>query len=138
MPRPYTPPDFSGLGDDVLVSSSDWSPLLYADQAFLKPTIASWTDEQLSDYAVGCIVKMGAPGVRHLCRSGCAGRASAADYPLANRFDEVDTLVVLDNVLVPWEDVFFTATPVQPHIFVAPCSIIPRSPMSCASSTPPI
>jgi len=34
----------------------------YADQAFLKPTIASWTDEQLSDYAVGCIVKM---GVRH-------------------------------------------------------------------------
>jgi 4-hydroxyphenylacetate 3-monooxygenase len=24
----------------------------YADQAFLKPTIASWTDEQLSDYAV--------------------------------------------------------------------------------------
>ena len=79
----------------------------YADQAFLKPTIASWTDEQLSDYAVGCIVKMGAPGVKHLCRSGFAGRASAADYPLANRFDEIDTLVVLDNVLVPWEDVFF-------------------------------
>jgi len=79
----------------------------YADQAFLKPTIASWTDEQLSDYAVGCIVKMGAPGVRHLCRSGFAGRASAANYPLANRFDEIDTLVVLDNVLVPWEDVFF-------------------------------
>jgi len=79
----------------------------YADQAFLKPTIASWTDEQLSDYAVGCIVRMGAPGVRHLCRSGFAGRASRADYPLANRFDEIDTLVVLDNVLVPWEDVFF-------------------------------
>jgi 4-hydroxyphenylacetate 3-monooxygenase len=79
----------------------------YADQAFLKPTIASWTDEQLSDYAVGCIVKMGAPGVKHLCRSGFAGRASAADYPLANRFDEIDTLVVLDDVLVPWEDVFF-------------------------------
>src|SRR5215467_3602056 len=31
----------------------------YADQAFLKPTIASWTDEQLSDYAVGCIVCAG-------------------------------------------------------------------------------
>ena len=46
-------------------------------------------------------------GFKHLCRSGFAGRASAADYPLANRFDEVDTLVVLDDVLVPWEDVFF-------------------------------
>jgi 4-hydroxyphenylacetate 3-monooxygenase len=79
----------------------------YADQAFLKPTIAAWTDEQLSDYAVGCIVKMGAPGVRHFCRSSFAGRTSAADYPLTNCFDEIDTLVVLDNVLVPWEDLFF-------------------------------
>jgi 4-hydroxyphenylacetate 3-monooxygenase len=78
----------------------------YADQAFLKPTVGAWTDEELSDYAVGCIVKMGAPGVKHLCRSGFAGR-NAADYPLASRFDEVDTLLVLDNVLIPWEDVFF-------------------------------
>ena len=39
-----------------------------ADQAFLKPTIASWTDEQLSDYAVGCILRVGAAGVRHLCQ----------------------------------------------------------------------
>jgi len=79
----------------------------YADQAFLKPTIGAWSDEQLSNYAVGCIVRMGAPGVKHLCRSSFAGRGSAADYPLASRFDEVDTLVVFDNVLVPWEDVFF-------------------------------
>jgi 4-hydroxyphenylacetate 3-monooxygenase len=79
----------------------------YADQAFLKPTIGAWSDEQLSDYAVGCILRMGAPGVRHLCRSGFAGRGNPADYPLASRFDEIDTLLVLDNVLVPWEDVFF-------------------------------
>ena len=79
----------------------------YADQAFLKPTVGAWTDEELSDYAVGCIVKMGAPGVKHLCRSGFAGRGDPADYPLASRFDEVDTLLVLDNVLIPWEDVFF-------------------------------
>jgi 4-hydroxyphenylacetate 3-monooxygenase len=79
----------------------------YADQAFLKPTLGAWTDEELSDYAVGCIVRMGAPGVKHLCRSGFAGRGNPADYPLASRFDEVDTLLVLDNVLIPWEDVFF-------------------------------
>jgi len=78
----------------------------YADQAFLKPTAGAWTDDQLSDYAVGCIVRMGAPGVRHLCRSGFAGR-DPADYPLASRFDEVDTLLVFDDVLIPWEDVFF-------------------------------
>jgi len=53
----------------------------YADQAFLKPTIASWTGEQLSDYAVGCIVNMGSPGVKHLCRSGFAGRAPITRSP---------------------------------------------------------
>ncbi len=79
----------------------------YADQAFLKPTVGAWTNEQLSDYAVGGIVKMGAKGVKHIARSGFAGRASAADYPLANKFDEVDFLMVLDDVLIPWEDVFF-------------------------------
>src|SRR5262245_20214922 len=79
----------------------------YADQAFLKPTVGAWTNETLSDYAVGCIVKMGAPGVKHIARSGFAGRGSLADYPLASRFDEVDFLMVLDNVLIPWEDVFF-------------------------------
>jgi len=79
----------------------------YADQAFLKPTVGAWTNEKLSDYAVGCIVGMGAPGVKHIARSGFAGRGSAEDYPLANRFDEVDFLMVLDNVLIPWEDVFF-------------------------------
>ena len=79
----------------------------YAEQAFLKPTIASWGDDRLSDYAVGCIVRMNAPGVKHVCRTGFAGRAPAADYPLSNRFDEVDSLVVLDDVLIPWEDVLF-------------------------------
>jgi 4-hydroxyphenylacetate 3-monooxygenase len=79
----------------------------YADQAFLKPTIGAWANERLSDYAVGCILRMGAPGVKHIGRSGFAGRASAADYPLSNRFDEIDFLMVLDDVLVPWEDVFF-------------------------------
>ena len=79
----------------------------YADQAFLKPTYGAWVNDKLSDYAVGCIVKMGAPGVKHMCRAGFAGRGAAVDYPLANRFDEVEALVVFDDVLIPWEDVFF-------------------------------
>ena len=47
----------------------------YANQAFLKPTIANWGDAKLSDYALGFIVEMGAPGVKHICRTGFAGRA---------------------------------------------------------------
>ncbi len=79
----------------------------YSNQAFLKPTIANWGDAKLSDYALGCIVHMNAPGVKHICRTGFAGRAPADDYPLSNRFDEVDTLMVLDDVLIPWEDILF-------------------------------
>ncbi len=80
----------------------------YANQAFVKPTIGGWShNEKLSDYAVGFISPMNAPGMKHICRTGFAGRAPAKDYPLANRFDEVDSLIIFDNVMVPWEDVLF-------------------------------
>lgn len=79
----------------------------YANQAFVKPTIANWGDDKLSDYALGFICDMGAPGLKHICRTGFAGRAPERDYPLANRFDEVDTLLVFDDVLIPWENVLF-------------------------------
>ena len=79
----------------------------YSNQAFLKPTIANWGNSELSDYALGCIVKMNAPGVKHICRTGFAGRAPKADYPLSNKVDEIDTLMILDDVLIPWEDVLF-------------------------------
>ena len=79
----------------------------YANQAFTKPTIANWGDSALSDYAVGFICDLGSPGMKLICRTGFAGRASAEDYPLSNRFDEVDTLVIFDDVLVPWENVLF-------------------------------
>jgi len=79
----------------------------YADQAFTKPTIANWGNDELSDYAVGFIADMGAPGVRHICRSGFAGRGTIEDHPLSNRFDEIDTLVVFDDVEIPWENVLF-------------------------------
>ena len=79
----------------------------YANQAFVKPTIGDWGDTELSEYAVGFIVQMGAPRITHICRSGFAGRHSADDYPLSNRFDEVETMIVFDDVEIPWEDVFF-------------------------------
>src|SRR3954453_22040530 len=79
----------------------------YSNQAFTKPTIANWGDSELSEYAVGFIVDMGSRGMKHICRAGFAGRAPAADYPIANRFDEIDTLVVFDDVEIPWENVLF-------------------------------
>ncbi len=79
----------------------------YANQAFTKPTIANWGNDALSDYAVGFICDLGSPGLTFICRTGFTGRAPVEDYPLSNRFDEVDTLVIFDDVLIPWENVLF-------------------------------
>ncbi len=79
----------------------------YANQAFTKPTIANWGNEAYSDYAVGFICDLGSPGIRMICRTGFSGRAPKEDYPLSNRFDEIDALVIFDNVVIPWENVLF-------------------------------
>ena len=79
----------------------------YANQAFVKPTIANWGNSALSDYAVGFICDLSSANLKFICRTGFAGRAPAADYPLTNRFDEIDALVIFDDVLVPWENVLF-------------------------------
>jgi len=79
----------------------------YANQAFTKPTIANWGDSAYSDYAVGFICDLSSPRLKFICRTGFAGRAPRDDYPLSNRFDEVDTLVIFDDVLIPWENVLF-------------------------------
>jgi len=85
----------------------------YANQAFTKPTIANWGDAELSDYAVGFICDLSSPGLKFICRTGFGGasgacpRAAQENYPLANKFDEIDALVIFDNVLIPWENVLF-------------------------------
>ncbi len=79
----------------------------YANQAFTKPTIANWGNDAYSDYAVGFICDLGSPGIRMICRTGFSGRGPKEDYPLSNRFDEIDALVIFDNVLIPWENVLF-------------------------------
>jgi len=79
----------------------------YSNQAFVKPTIANWGNSELSDYALGFICDLGSPGLKFICRTGFAGRAPAEDYPLSNRFDEIDALVIFDDVQIPWENVLF-------------------------------
>jgi len=62
------------------------------------------------EFAVIFIVPMNAPGLKLLCRqsyemaAACVG--SPFDYPLSSRLDENDSILILDRVLVPWENVF--------------------------------
>jgi 4-hydroxyphenylacetate 3-monooxygenase len=59
------------------------------------------------NYAISVAIPCSAPGVRiYSRRSYAAGATSMFDYPLASRFDETDSLLVFDDVFVPWEHVF--------------------------------
>ncbi|MEV0001793.1 4-hydroxyphenylacetate 3-hydroxylase N-terminal domain-containing protein [Micromonospora sp. NPDC050980] len=62
------------------------------------------------EFALIATVPMGAPGVKLICRPSYSAAAAATgtpfDYPLSSRLDENDTILVLDKVLVPWENVF--------------------------------
>jgi 4-hydroxyphenylacetate 3-monooxygenase len=53
-------------------------------------------------------VPMDARGMKLLCRTSyeMAAAGSPFDYPLSSRFDENDAIMILDNVAVPWENVF--------------------------------
>jgi 4-hydroxyphenylacetate 3-monooxygenase len=61
-------------------------------------------------FAFVCIVPNDAPGLKLFCRpsyeltAGTTG--SPFDYPLSSRVDENDSIIVFDNVFVPWENVF--------------------------------
>lgn len=59
------------------------------------------------DYAISVVVPNNVRGLKIYTRRPYAlGASSVFDYPLSSRFDETDSLIVFDNVFVPWEQVF--------------------------------
>ncbi|MFF5179661.1 4-hydroxyphenylacetate 3-hydroxylase family protein [Micromonospora sp. NPDC000316] len=62
------------------------------------------------EFALVATVPMDAPGMKLICRPSYSATAavmgSPFDYPLSSRLDENDTILVLDKVLIPWENVF--------------------------------
>ncbi|MFE7131869.1 4-hydroxyphenylacetate 3-hydroxylase family protein [Streptomyces sp. NPDC057638] len=62
------------------------------------------------EFALIATIPTGAKGVKLICRPSYAATAavmgSPFDYPLSSRLDENDSILVLDEVLIPWEDVF--------------------------------
>ena len=63
--------------------------------------------EGAEDYAFSVVVPNNAPGLKIYSRRSYADDTQSTwDHPLANRFDETDSLIVFDDVVVPWEHVF--------------------------------
>jgi 4-hydroxyphenylacetate 3-monooxygenase len=59
------------------------------------------------DYAISCVMPINSPGLRVYPRRPYSTIATTEfDYPLSSHFDEIDSMVVFDDVFVPWEHVF--------------------------------
>ena len=81
----------------------------YSNQAFVKPTIGGWAgNEKLSDYAVSFICDMGASGLKHICRSGFAGRLRPSRIIRWQTGSMKLTHCSCSTMfLIPWENVLF-------------------------------
>ncbi|MGN7357253.1 4-hydroxyphenylacetate 3-monooxygenase, oxygenase component [Paenibacillus sp. SAF-054] len=76
------------------------------DEILVYPPASSYMPEEDNPRTFAFAVPNNLPGIRWICRESLAGGSSSYDYPLSSRFDEMDTLVLFDHVLVPWDRVF--------------------------------
>lgn len=92
---------------------------IYVQGARMVATLGAVADEMLmyclpgipesdADHALAFAVKVSEPGVRQICREPYAldGQRSDFDHPLSNNFEENDSLLIFNNVFVPWDRVF--------------------------------
>jgi 4-hydroxyphenylacetate 3-monooxygenase len=82
------------------------------------------------EFAVIFAVPMNAKGMKLICRPSYAYTAevmgSPFDYPLSSRLDENDSVMIMDNVLVPWENVFVYGDVDKINAFFPMSGFIPR------------
>ncbi|MFI6422861.1 4-hydroxyphenylacetate 3-hydroxylase family protein [Streptomyces sp. NPDC050842] len=81
-------------------------------------------------FALVATVPMDAAGMKLICRTSYTATAAAMgspfDYPLSSRLDENDTILVLDKVLIPWENVFVYGQPEKIRMFTGQSGFIER------------
>jgi two-component FAD-dependent monooxygenase len=82
-------------------------------------------------FALVATIPMNAHGMKLICRPSygamAAATASPFDYPLSSRFDENDTILVLDKVFIPWENVFIYGSFSKVRLFGERSGFLERS-----------
>ncbi|UOQ45997.1 4-hydroxyphenylacetate 3-monooxygenase, oxygenase component [Halobacillus salinarum] len=60
-----------------------------------------------NEFAYAFSIPSDTPGLKFICREPFSKESSHYNAPLSSRFEELDAVVVFNDVLVPWERVFF-------------------------------
>ncbi len=73
--------------------------------------------------AINFVLPMNASGVKLICRPSYQMAAqivgSPFDYPLSSQYDENDAILICDEVLVPWENVFILGSLRKTAVFMS-------------------
>jgi 4-hydroxyphenylacetate 3-monooxygenase len=82
-----------------------------SDEIAVFPSTILKVSPESKPYALAFALANGTPGMRYLCRDSYDTGKSVFDAPLSSRFEEMDSVVIFDDVLVPWERVFLYDDP---------------------------
>jgi 4-hydroxyphenylacetate 3-monooxygenase len=85
---------------------------------------------QDKNFALVFMIPTSAPGAKLICRTSyemtAAVMASPFDQPLSSRLDENDAVFIMDEVFVPWENVFVFADIDKANNFFPRTGFLPR------------
>lgn len=76
-----------------------------ADELMVFPSTVLKHPEEDAPYAFGFCIPTNTPGLKFLCRESLDYGRSHYDHPLGSHFEELDSVVIFDDVFVPWERV---------------------------------
>ena len=83
----------------------------HADEIEVFPSSLLTAAEENVPFSFAFAIPINTKGVRLICRDTYDHDKSHFDAPLSSRFEEMDSVVIFDNVLVPWERLFMYRDP---------------------------
>ena len=97
--------------DGIVVRGARFNTFgLFSNEIVICPTYGFKEEEE--EFAIWFTVPCNAPGLSQIAREGYGGR-NPLDHPASAVYDEVDSLIVFDDVFIPWERVILYREPIK-------------------------
>ncbi len=77
-----------------------------AEELLVFPSTVLKQEPAAEPFALAFAINCNARGLKFICRDSFDPGRSHFDAPLASRFEEMDSVVIFDHVLIPWDRVF--------------------------------
>ncbi|HEX9444324.1 MAG TPA: 4-hydroxyphenylacetate 3-monooxygenase, oxygenase component [Candidatus Binatia bacterium] len=78
----------------------------YADELHVFPSPSRTQQSDAPRFAFAFALPIATPGLKFMCRESFDAGGTLSDYPLTARYEEMDSVAVFHDVVVPWERVF--------------------------------